>query len=440
MLSIRVVVLSVFAALLTVLAPTQPGTAHQTGAPADPGVVSEWNEIAVTTLTADAATVPPRKAPVESYLYLAFMHAAVYNAVVGIEGRYRPYRFHARAPRRASSQAAAVAAAHRVLVTYSPEQRVALDAAYDDSLADIPDGRAKSRGLAYGELAADRLIAQRTDDGRNADIRFTQAPAPGVWRPTPPALAPFSVPWLGYVKPLLVRSGTQFGDPGPPPALTSRRYTRDFDEVKALGSATSSTRTPAQTETATFYSGNAVVQTSAALRDQARLRHLDIVDAARMFAAVHASVADAVTSVWYSKHHYGFWRPITAIQLAADDGNPATSADPGWAPLLATPPYPDYVSGYNGVIASFTRALQETLGTRHLRLTLTSTAFPAGDERATRFYDTGGQVRREVIDARVWLGIHFRFADTAAARMGQQVARYALDHYFRPVQACHVRG
>jgi hypothetical protein len=228
---------------------------------------------------------------------------------------------------------------------------------------------------------------------------------------------------------LLVRSGAQFGDPGPPPALTSARYTRDFNEVKKLGSANSTTRTTEQTATARFFSGNPVVQFNMALRDQMTLRHLDIVDAARMFAAVGMSWADTIISIWYAKYRYGFWRPITAINLADTDGNAATIPDPEWVPLLATPPYPEYVGGYTGAIGAFTRVLERVLGTRHLRLTFTSTAVPG----VTRSYDSGRAVDREVVDARVWLGIHFRFGDTRGLRMGHQVADWALDRYFRPV-------
>jgi hypothetical protein len=411
-------------ASLVVIAPTtataKDSAANRSG---DPGVISEWNEIAQNTLAVD-----PTKLPIEDILYMGFVQAAVYNAVVGIEGRYEPYHFKPRAHRRASSQAAAAAAAHKILVTYSPYAHADLDAKYAASLAKIPDGKAKTRGEAFGELAADTLIAQRKHDGRNADIQFTQPAAPGVWRPTPPGFAQFNAPWLGFVTPLLVHSGAQFGKIGPPPGLTSARYTRDFNEVKALGSENSTERTADQTATALFYSGSAFAQFNAALRDQVGVRKLDIVDAARMFAAVDMSFADAEISVWYSKYVYGFWRPITAIRLADTDGNPATIADPAWVPLRPTPPYPDYVSGYSGGIGAFTRALQETLGTRHLQLTFTSTAVPG-----TRSYDTGMEVRQEVVDARVWLGFHFRTADTRGARMGQQVAEWALDHYFGPV-------
>jgi hypothetical protein len=407
--------------LLTPLAATSTATAATTAAAGDPTVISDWNALAVTTFSGD-----PTKLPQETPLYMGFVQAAVYDAVVGIDGRYKPYRFHARAPHGTSAQAAAVAAAHKVLVTYSPYAQTTLDAAYATSLAQIPDGKAKTRGVAFGTLAADNLIAMRTTDGRNAPVLFTEPPGPGIWRPTPPAFLSMAVPWMGAVTPMLVRSGAQFGEPGPPPALTSARYTRDFAEVKALGSETSTARTPEQTSTALFFSGNAAAQFNAALRDQMTVRHPDIVDAARMFAAVDMSEADAIIAVWHAKYLYGFWRPITAIRLADTDGNPATAADPGWTPLLTTPPYPDYVSGYSGLTGAFTRALEDTLDTRHLQLTLISTAVPG----AVRNYDSGRALRNDVVDARVWLGIHFRSADTGGVEMGQRVADWALDHYF----------
>ena len=286
--------LAAFAAavLLAALA-SGPATAATatTMDPGDPAVINDWNELATTTLLGDTTKPPP-----DHILYMAFVQAAVYDAVVGIEGRYQPYQFHARAPRRASAQAAAVAAAHKVLVTYVPSAQTTLDAAYASSLAKLPDGKAKTRGITYGTRVADHLIRLRAHDGRNAPIQFTQPAAPGVWRPTPPGFAPMVDPWMGFVTPLLVHSPTQFAPP-PPPALTSRRYTRDFDEVKALGSATSTARTPAQTSTALFYSGLANVQFQAMLRDQGTARDLDIVDAARMFAAADMSAADTIISV-----------------------------------------------------------------------------------------------------------------------------------------------
>jgi hypothetical protein len=164
------------------------------------------------------------------------------------------------------------------------------------------------------------------------------------------------------------------------------------------------------------------------LRDQVTVRHLDIVDAARMFAAIDMSAADALISVWRAKYVDGTWRPITAINLADTDGNPATVADPTWVPLLTTPPYPDYPSGYNVVNSTVTHGLEDLFHTRHLQLTLISTAVPD-----VRHYDSGTAERQDVVDARVWLGIHFRFADTAARDMGGRLADWTLDHYFQPV-------
>jgi len=168
-------------------------------------------------------------------------------------------------------------------------------------------------------------------------------------------------PWLGGVTPFLVHSATQFA-PRRPPALTSTEYTRDFNEVKAYGSGTSVARTPTRTPTARFFSGNALVQFNAALCDQVTVRNLGIVRAARMFAAIDMSVADTIISVWYAKYLYGFWRPITAINLADTDGNLATAAEPTWTPLIATPAYPDYVSGYNGFTAPLRQRRLRTRG------------------------------------------------------------------------------
>ena len=398
-------------------------TAAASTAIEDPSVISEWNALAVSTLGSDTTKLPP-----ETFLYLGFVQAAVYDAVVGVHGRYAPYRFDAHAPDGTSAQAAAVAAAHKVLVTYSPNAQATLDAAYAASLAQIPDGGPKTRGITFGTRAADNLIRLRADDGRNAPILFTQPPAPGVWRPTPPAMLPMFDPWLGGVTPLLVKSATQFGPNEPPPSLTSARYTRDFEEVKALGSASSTVRTAAQTSTALFFSGNALVQYNAALRDQVTVRHLDIVDAARMFAAIDMSQADALIAVWHAKYLYGFWRPVTAIPLADTDGNPATAADPTWTPMIATPAYPEYPSGYSAVTAAFSRGLEELFDTRHLDLTLISTAVPD-----IRHYDSGAALRQDVVNARVWLGIHFRTADTVSRDLGQQLAEWTLNHYFQPI-------
>jgi hypothetical protein len=391
----------------------------------NPDIIGQWNLIAQTTLLGDTT-----KKPQEHFLYLSFMDIAIYDAVVGIHGRYQQYGTHTSPADGASDEAAVAAAAHHILETYSPYAQIALDAAYATALGGIPNSQAKTDGITYGTLTANNIIALRANDGRNANITFAPTPAPGVWRPTPPGFLAMFVPWMGSVTPLVVKSAAQFGEPGPPPPMTSKRYTTDYNEVKAMGgnAATGSDRTDAQTATAIFFSGNAQVQYTAALIDQADVRNLDIVDTARMFAAVNTSIADALIAVWHSKVHYGFWRPVTAINLGDTDGNPDTVANPDWVPLLTTPPYPDFVSGYSGVTGAFTRSLQKTLGTGQLNVTLHSTA-AAG----ARTYAMAGQLNNAVLDARIWLGIHFRFADTAGIRMGQHSANWVLDHAFLPI-------
>jgi hypothetical protein len=386
----------------------------------DPQVVRDWNATMVATIVGDAG-----KANAEAFMWFGFIQAAVYNAVEGITRDYELYKWDKLGPRSASPEAAAASAAHDVLLHYFPGSKARLDAQLVTSLAGVTDGSAEQQGVKYGQAAAARLIQLRSNDVRNADVTFDQAPGTGVWRPTPTGFVPFFDPWLGQVEPLMSSSSTQFR-PGPPPALTSARYTADFNEVKSFGAKASSTRTAEQTQTALFTTDIAIGPYQAALRDLSTRHAMDISDTARLFAAVDMSITDAVIAVWDSKYHYGLWRPITAIQLADTDGNPNTAQDPTWEPLVATPPYPDYVSGFNGVTGAFTRSLSRLLG-GELDVYITSAA--AG---VTRHYTTASALNQDGIDGRVWLGIHFRTADRVAIQMGTQIANWGLNHYFQP--------
>ena len=399
-----------------------PGSAQAGGD--DPAVVTDWNQRAISTLVADAATTP-----VSDFVYLAFVQAAVYDAVVGVTGGYEPYHFRGTAPRRSSAEAAAAAAAHGVLTAYVPGATADLDAAYAASLAKIDASDSAIRhGATFGAHTARHLVKLRRDDGRDGmNDAYTAAPDIGVWRPTPPANAGFMSPHLGAVRPLLVDSARQFAPP-PPPAITSARYATDYDEVKALGRTDpGSSRTAEQTATARFFSGNSFVQLNGGLRHQAVMRHLDIASSARMFAAATMSVADGVITVWEEKLRANYWRPVTAIQQGDADGNPATTGDPTWTPLLATPPYPDYPSGYNVVTSATARVLTRLFGP-DIDLTLTFT--PVGGATVTRSFAHESDVTSAVVEARIWLGIHFRFADTSARDIGLAVADHAMHHYF----------
>ena len=427
--------LAVCATLITIAAAlyTQPAAGAQPPAAADPAVISTWDAIMVSTIVGPAPN-GVGKANVEAFFWFPFVQAAVYNAVNGITGEYELYKWNAKAPKGASPEAAAAAAAHGVLMEYfgtgdfanSDTIAANLNAALATSLAPIPDGASKHQGVRYGERAAARLIELREDDGRFAPVVFNPQLAPGVWRPTPPAMAPFFGAWLGQVEPFVLDSPSQFR-PGPPPSIMSDLYVEEFEEVRDYGVSVGSLRTPAQTETARFFTDVTLGPLQAALREMAARQALDISDSARLFAAVNLSVADAAIAVWDGKFHYGWWRPITAIREADTDGNPHTTGVPGWTPLIGTPPYPDWPSGLNGVIGAASTVLSRLNPDGRVDLSLTSAA--AG---VTRHYDSAAHIQQDAVDARVYSGIHFRTADEIAIVMGAQVANWALDHYFAP--------
>ena len=408
------IVLTLVLLTTVVVAPNVPARRSLTGQQ----IVTMWNAVAVDTVVVDAG-----KANVEAFYWFAIEQAAVYNAVVGITRHSELYKWNVTGPTTASPSAAAAKAAHTILLNYFPGSQARLDGALATSLASVPNGIAKTQGIEYGARAAARVIALRADDGAFAPIPFDKPLAPGVWRPTPPTFTPFFGTWLAKLEPFLLDSPHQFRPPGPP-GLRTAIYTEDFREVKRLGEADSTARTPRQTETALFFSDIGIVPLQAGLRDLIQRRGMDISGAARLLAAVDMSIADTAVAVWDSKLSYGWWRPITAIQLAGTDGNPATFADPTWEPLLVNPPYPEYASGLTGVIGSSSRVLRRLTG--GVDLVLTSPT--AG---VTRHYLSEAWIRGDAVNARVWSGIHFRTADEVGIRVGRRVADWAMDRYFR---------
>ena len=394
---------------------------------ANAAVITTWNQIAVQTVTAGGASPT-------NFNYFAFVHLAMYNAVVGITGEYELYRWSRPAPHRASPEAAAAAAAHRVLTTYFPAATATLDAQLAASLALVPDGGAQDSGVSYGVRAADHIIALRANDGRNAPVTVPDATDPGDWRPTPPAFALFTSAWLGGVTPLAIESATQFA-PGPPPAINgdpdvAAIYAEEFNEVRITGDvdAPVTDRSDEMEQTAKFFSDAGIGPMQAALRKFATDNALDIDDSARMFAAVDTSIADGAITVWYAKFQYMWWRPVTAIRLADADGNDLTVGDAEWTPLITTPPYPDWPSGLCSVVGAVSTALTRLNGDGTLNLTISS---PTAGE--TRTYATSAEFQSSAVDARVWSGIHFRTADEVSITIGSQVANWTLDHYFAPI-------
>ena len=388
-----------------------------------PDAVLEWNEHATDALIGIARQTPP-----VSVLHLAMVHGAVYDAVNAIDGGYQPYLISPPAEPWYSEDAAAATAAYRVLASLLPDQQGALEELYLKSLAGIPDGPPKDGGIATGEAAAAAVFTERMNDGRFGPFRFPEGDGPGEWRPTLPAFVNDPFAWVSYVKPFLIRSGSQFRSDGPN-APTSAQYAEDFAKVKELGSLTSMKRTADQTDAARFWADHAVAMWSRIFRSLSATRGLTIVDNARFFAMLYLTGADAAISCWNDKAYWLFWRPITAIREADTDGNPATEPDPGWLPLLNTPPYPEHPSGHSCLSGSIVHTLQDFFGTDKMEFSATSAV-----SGTTRSFTRFSQAIKEIIEARVWGGIHFRTADVQGSIIGKKVAHWREKHYFQPVE------
>jgi hypothetical protein len=416
------------------------------GGPARADVVTDWNDYA-TQAVANAlagarcrpdAPLPPGPRPLPATtIDLAMTHLAVHDAVQAIERRYETYADRVWGAS-GSTIAAAAKAAHDVLVARLPLQTVCLDDRYHQYLADrgIPED---DNGVEAGREAAARIIARRANDGSfpsPAPPPFIGSTDPGMWRPTPPANAPMAVPWFGDVdRFVLDEDDRERLASKAPPRLTSRRYATDFNEVKALGSLGSATRTQAQTYLAHFYSDNPILMWNRALRAIAAARHMDTGKAARLFALANMATADALMTAWDNKNRYANWRPITAIREAHLDGNPDTQEDETWQPLINTPNYPDWTSGANSVSGAMTQAVSRFFRTDRLGFTLTSNASPVvlPPPHNVRTYTRLSRAAADMVEARMLLGFHFRFADEAGRRDGEFVARRAIRCFLRPV-------
>ena len=395
-------------------------------------VVSDWNAIAVqATITAGSSGPAGRPNPT-GVIDIAMVHAAIFDAVQAIEGRYEPY--HVEIPGASGSPIAAAAKAARdVLATRFPSQVGTFDNVYQQQLAAYALSPSDP-GVAVGARAAGGILNFRGCDGSFPNPLpppFVGSATVGVWRPTPSAFAPMTAPWLGSVTPFTSSKPSQFRAKAPP-KLTSGRYARDYNEVKAIGARNGSTRTTPQTDLAHFYAGNTLVMWNKVLRDVSDANLTEIAETSRLFALAGFSIADALIACWNSKTHYVFWRPYDAIREGAQDGNPKTEADPNWQPLINNPAYPDYTSGANAFAAAATSALAFFFDTDHLSFSITTTNTDPTMED-TRTYERLSQAQQDVVDARVYLGIHFRFSDEAARDQGRDVAKWVFRNFLRPV-------
>jgi hypothetical protein len=398
------------------------------GSAARADVVTDWNQVMLDAITKAGTGI----SPIVATRAAAIVQASVYDAVNGIERRYMPIHVEPAAQPGASVRAAAVQAAYASLVRLFPAQQSTFDDKLSDSLFAIASEEAAAhsesidRGIIWGQIVADEIWAWRTTDGFvPAPPPFTGGLAPGEWRPTPPAFAPGAVPQFAHLVPWSIQSPSQFLPPGPP-ALSSAQYAADFNEVKLLGRATGSTRTADQTASALFWqsaSSPDYFWDRVAARLGA-LHHTNLSENARLLAMVTIAIADAGIAAWNGKYHYVFWRPITAIQLADTDGNAATIADPTWTPLLTTPPYPEYPSGLLSVSSAAIAVLVSFFGPDTPFIVDSSTP------GVTRSFANFPDALTELVNARIWGGIHFRTADVDAATLGTSLGNYIVANAF----------
>jgi hypothetical protein len=355
--------------------------------------------------------------------------------VIGITRKYEPYLGTVTAPDGASPEAAAVTAAHKVLVTYFAPKASALDAAYQASLGTIPDGQAKSDGIAFGETVANAMVALRANDGSSpAKTRVPGPAVPGEYQAT--ASCPIGPSGAKEGSFYHWKDVTPFAVPGadfvarPPPELTSHRYARDYLEVLTVGGAGSTARPQDRVDVVRVYgqAGPAYLMNSAT-RQLALAARGSLTENARNLALVNVAMSDGFLASFANKYRYNFWRPETAIRAGDSDGNPATPGDPGFVPFITTPCYPDYPSNQGTLVNAAEGILRRLYGERGHRISLSFPAVPG----VTLSYTRLSQFTTDVADARVYGGIHFRSAQLEAERLGKKVARAVYRSVLRPV-------
>jgi hypothetical protein len=393
--------------------------------------ITHWNEITVTATLGGQPQIEPARPGPSNVLDIAMVHLAMYDAVQAIERNYRPYCMDV--PNASGTPAAAAAKAARdVLVNRFPLQTGAIDTAYQNYLINTGISPMDA-GIPVGTATAGCIIGMRNGDGsfpNPAPPPFIGGTEIGMWRPTSPNTS-MATSWLGFVTPFTLRSPSQYR-PGPPPELDSPEYTRAYNEVKSIGALNSTARSLEQTDMANFWNLNYQLVWNRVIRQLSTAHVTNISDSSRLFALTSTAMADSIITAWDSKREYVFWRPITAIRNGDLDGNPKTDGDANWNSFIAAPPYPDYTSGANNISASASRALELFFGTNEMTVSITTTnTGPTAQD--TRTFETLNDIRDEVVEARIYEGIHFRFADEIGRKQGEHVAQWAYGHYFQPV-------
>jgi hypothetical protein len=407
---------TVLVAMLALVAVLTLAPAGTSAAPGENAVI-HWSGVAANAIVVG-------RPPASSSVLGGMVHGAMYDAVAAVEGGLEPFATGVTAPPGASADAAVAQAARDVLVARVPLQAAAVQTAYDAYMASIPDGPAKDGGKAVGAAAAAGMLAMRTGDHFDDNVPYVQPPTgPGVFEPIAPT--PPVDTKLPFVRPFTYGSPSDYR-PGGPVNMTSRRYARDVAEVQAIGRVDSTVRTQFQTETVRFHSEQTYFQFNRTLRELAIARGLDLRESARMLGYVNVATADTMIACWDAKYHYYFWRPNHAIQRADTDGNPATSPEAGWLPLLVGN-HPEYPSGHACFTGAVTESLRNYFGTERVTLVISSTAAGAGPPRT---YETLDELVKDVENARVWGGLHYRSTMTKTAKHFPRIARDVGKHEF----------
>jgi PAP2 superfamily len=389
-------------------------------------VVTDWNTAALSAIRGNRSipTTPPPRAS----RALAILHASIFDAVNGIARSYKPYFVKERDPTNASQEAAASAAAHKVLVTLFPENAASFEKLHAATLAEIREGTQKRRGLEWGESVADQILLWRAEDGSSVPTAPPVSNEPGEWKPTPPDFLPYALPQWGFMTPFAIPSG-DFFRPGGPPALESAEYTAEYKEVKDLGAKDSAERTDEQTQIALFWADGAGTVTppghwNVIAQDVATAHRNTLQQNARLFALLNVAMADAAICAWDAKYHYNFWRPVTAIREGDADGNPATTPDKDWISLIITPPFPDYISGHSTFSGAAASVLSLFYGTPRIPFTTRSDALPGVVRRFRGFL----QAAQEAALSRMYGGIHFRSANEDGLKSGPAIGGWTFTH------------
>jgi len=406
-------------ALLTALV---AGASSSSSAPGDNAVV-HWSEVAEAAISAPTPPGTALRPPASSTPLAAMVHGAIYDAVAAVDGGLEPFATRVSAPPGASADAAVAQAARDVLVARIPAQAATVQNAYDAFMAGIPAGPAKDAGKAVGAASAAGMLAWRMGDHFDDAVQYVQpTPGPGVFEPIAPT-PPVDLK-LAYVTPFTY-TGAAYR-PDPPYALTSKRYAADVAELKDVGRAAASTRTDAQTQTAMFFSGPAFVQFSRALRTLVKAHGLERRESARLLGYTWVAVADTMIACWEAKYHYMFWRPNHAIQRADTDGNPATTPDPTWLPLIVGN-HPEYPSGHACFTAAVTMSLEQYFHSKKVQLTIPGMVAAGGPDRT---YGNLDDLVKEVENARVWGGLHYRTTMQETAEQFPRIAKDVGKNYF----------